>query len=343
MNFVDFRRELIRNGYIERTTCVQNTYAYECDGEDKRVVVVSDAEEIYRNDQFVWYINNLVNTYGYNNVLYISFTKDSYNTRVNMPTVQFWIYNTRSRQVEVYDNQPYDFYGIKSYFEAPKRMSFESVKSPYRESKFTWATTKRAKYNRFFNCNTLLVAINIVVFIILEIMGNTDEAYFLYLHGGISPNTVIMDNQYYRYLTSMFVHSGVTHIFNNMLLLFFIGDNLERALGHIKYLILYFGSGLIAGIVSQVYYYMCGNIYVVCVGASGAIFGVLGALIWVLIVNKGYLEELSLGRMILYLVLSIAMGMNSVGISVSAHVGGAIGGFLLAMILYRRSGTRYEN
>lgn len=342
MNFVDYRRELIRNGYIERTTCVQKTYAYEWTGDDKRVVVVSAAEELYRNDQFEWYINNLINAYGYNNVLYIAFTKDSYNTRVNMPTVQFWIYNTRNGQVEVYDSQPNDFYGIKSYFEAPKGVSFEGIKTPYREKKHT-SFMGRTKYNRFFNCNILLVAINIVVFIILEFMGNTDNAYFLYLHGGVSPNTVIMDNQYYRYLTSMFVHSGVRHIFNNMLLLFFIGDNLERALGHVKYLILYFGSGLIAGIVSQVYYYMCGNIYVVCVGASGAIFGVLGALIWVLIVNKGYLEELSLGRMILYVLLSIAMGINSAGVSVSAHVGGAIGGFLLAMILYRRSGTRYEN
>ena len=120
-----------------------------------------------------------------------------------------------------------------------------------------------------------------------------------------------------------------------------MGNILEKELGHIKYLILYLCSGLIAGIVSQVYYYVCGDLYAVCIGASGAVFGIWGALIWILIRNRGSMEHTSLLRLILCVVLSIGIGKE--GINIMAHIAGLFGGFLLAMILYRRSGTRYEN
>ena len=207
---------------------------------------------------------------------------------------------------------------------------------------FIYSTSSQSKkYNKFLNANVIIVAVNIIVYIIMEIIGDTESTMFLYQCGGKTPASVIKDTQYYRYFLSMFIHAGFSHIFNNMLLLYFVGDNLERAMGHIKYIILYFSSGLIAGIVSQVYYYVCGDLYVVCIGASGAIFGVLGALIWVLIRNNGRLENLSLLRIILYCVLSV--GVYKEGVNVMAHIGGLISGFLIAMLLYRRRGVCYEN
>ena len=317
---MDFCKSLVSNGYIERRTDFQNTYAYEFNGDIGRVVIVTGEDDIYRNENFIWYVNNLINLYGYSNVLIVAFTNASSVVRNSMPRVQYWIFNNNSGRLEIYENQPYDFFGIKAWLENAK---------PAKD------------YNRFLNFNVLIVVINVIIFVIMEAIGNTDNAQFLYEHGGKTPESVIIGNEYYRYISSMFLHSGVIHLFNNMLLLFFVGDNLERVLGHVKYIILYFGSGLIAGILSQVYYYTCGDLYVVCVGASGAIFGVLGALIWVLIRNKGRLEELSLFRMILYCALSL--GINVDGVNVAAHIAGLVGGFLLAIILYRRRGTRYEN
>ena len=78
----------------------------------------------------------------------------------------------------------------------------------------------------------------IIVYIIMEIIGDTESTMFLYQCGGKTPASVIQDTQYYRYFLSMFIHAGFSHIFNNMLLLYFVGDNLERAMGHIKYIIL---------------------------------------------------------------------------------------------------------
>lgn len=342
MGYIEFCRALTENGYSGRNTLVKGVVAFEWDRYDKRIIVVSNGVNPYADDSFVWYINNLVNSYGYDNVLYVDFTKNAGHNEGKLLNVNYWQYDITTNNILVRNGSNSDFYGVGQYFfVTPNKDEYRTKDTS--ENNYIHEDKKVIKYNRIFYINNILIAVNIIVFIILESLGDTDNAVFLYTHGGVSPHTVIQGNEYYRYITSMFVHSGLSHIFNNMLLLFFIGDNLERAMGQVKYIILYFGSGLIAGIGSQVYYYLCGNNYVVCVGASGAIFGVLGALVWVLIVNKGRLEDLSLGRMIIYLILSIGMGFNSPGISQAAHIAGLIGGFLLAMILYRRRGTCYEN
>ncbi len=197
--------------------------------------------------------------------------------------------------------------------------------------------------NKILTVNNFIIALNVIVFIITMHKGYIDDVQGLYKAGGIAPLSLFEDREVYRLFTSMFLHSGFRHIFNNMIVLFFMGNMLERTLGKIRYLILYMASGIIGGITSQMYYFMMGNTAVVCVGASGAIFGVLGALTWVLIVNKGYVEDLSLGRMIMYIVVSIVLGMSTPNVSVSAHVGGLIAGFVLAVLLYRKRGYNYEN
>ena len=320
MSTVDFGRALVSKGYKARHTDVEYTRLYEYSEEMRRVVVITEHEAVFGNDTFLWFLSNLINEYGYSNVLLVAFTDNSFHTRTVMPTVQYWIYNNGTRRLEIYDDQPGHFYGVENDLENLKPAK---------------------KYNNFLNVNVIIVAVNIIVYILMEIIGDTESTMYLYQCGGKTPASVIQDTQYYRYVFSMFIHAGFSHIFNNMLLLFFVGDNLERAMGHIKYVILYFSSGLIAGIVSQVYYYMCGDLYVVCIGASGAIFGVLGALIWVLIRNNGRLENLSLPRIILYCVLSV--GVYKEGVNVMAHIGGLVSGFLIAMLLYRRRGVCYEN
>lgn len=94
------------------------------------------------------------------------------------------------------------------------------------------------------------------------------------------------------------------------------------------------------GIVSQLWGLTQGDMYTVCVGASGAIFGVIGAMIWILIRNKGRLEDMRLPRLIIFVVLSIYMGLTTAGVSLSAHMGGLAGGFVLAVLVYRKDGLK---
>ena len=133
----------------------------------------------------------------------------------------------------------------------------------------------------------------------------------------------------------MFMHAGFSHIFNNMLVLFFAGDNLERAAGHVKYFIMYIAGGLLANIAALIYYNIA-DINVCCVGASGAIFSVVGALFYIVLVNKGHLENLSASKLGVFIVMSIYLGLRSATTSNSAHIGGLIAGFVLAALIYKK-------
>lgn len=200
------------------------------------------------------------------------------------------------------------------------------------------------KIKDFLTVNKVIIAINIIVFILMSIHGDPTDAEYLYNHGGISPHKFFKEFELGTLFTSMFIHAGISHIVNNMLMLWLMGDVLEREFGKIYYFIVYIGSGLAAGLLSQVYYLMQGKEYTVSVGASGAIFGVIGAVVWILIRNKGQWNNISLKRVILYLVISVVAGLNDASVGMVAHIGGFIAGFIICMILYRKQGdVAYED
>lgn len=184
-------------------------------------------------------------------------------------------------------------------------------------------------------CNKAIVVINILVFLVLEIMGNTQETIFMYQHGAMYPEAVLAGGEWYRMITCMFLHFGIRHLGNNMLILFFMGDYLERALGHVKFVFLYFLSGL-GGSALSLLFMVYSKDYAVSAGASGAIFGVIGALIYIVIRNKGRLENLTAHRLIFMAVLSLYYGFTATGVDNLAHVGGLVSGILLAVLLYRK-------
>lgn len=147
----------------------------------------------------------------------------------------------------------------------------------------------------------------------------------------------VLRGEWYRLVTYQFLHGGIEHLINNMLILYFIGNALERYLGRVKFLILYFCSGVLAGIGSIVYNNVCGKAFAVCIGASGAVFGVTGALLYLVLVNRGNLQGLTRRQMILFLLLSIYGGLTRQGVDNAAHVAGLMAGFMLAVLLYRRT------
>ena len=98
--------------------------------------------------------------------------------------------------------------------------------------------------------NLTIIAVNIIYFLFLEIVGSTYDTDFMRRFGAMYAPAIIGDHQYYRLLTSVFMHFGIEHIANNMLILFILGDHLERVMGRVKYLILYLVCGVGANIVS---------------------------------------------------------------------------------------------
>ena len=182
--------------------------------------------------------------------------------------------------------------------------------------------------------NGILIAWNVITFLYLEIAGSSQDVLFMAESGAVFAPAVVYEKEYYRLLTAVFMHFGINHIINNMIVLFALGDNLERALGHVKYLILYLTCGAGSNLISML---LNGpDSMVVSAGASGAIFGVVGGLASAVLINKGRLEDLSFRQLVIMVVLSLYLGFTESGVDNTAHIAGLLIGILLGLILYRK-------
>lgn len=184
------------------------------------------------------------------------------------------------------------------------------------------------------------IAINVIIFLIMEILGDTQSSAFMAEHGAMHPLLITQDQEYWRFFTAMFLHFGGEHLLNNMVVLGASGIILEEALGHGKYTILYLTAG-IGGSILSCLEMLATNDYAVSAGASGAIFGVIGGLLWVVIRHKGHYETLTGKGLLVMIALSLYYGVSTGGVDNWGHIGGLIMGFLQAMILYRKSAEEY--
>lgn len=187
--------------------------------------------------------------------------------------------------------------------------------------------------------NGVLIILNVLYFLYLEIAGSSEDTVFMIHHGAMYAPFVVGYHQYYRLLTAVFMHFGINHIANNMLVLFVLGDNMERALGRVKYLIFYLLCGVGANVVSMLVE-LNDPVPPVGAGASGAIFGVIGGLLYAVMANRGRLEDLSIRQLVVMILFSLYFGFTSTGVDNVAHVAGMIIGFVLAMIMYRKPKPR---
>lgn len=182
-------------------------------------------------------------------------------------------------------------------------------------------------------CTIALIAINIAVFVGLTIFGRTEDTQYMLNHGAMYVPYMLENGEYYRIFTSMFLHFGISHLGNNMIILFATGYILEEQLGKIKFVLLYLLSGLGGNVLSAFMDVRVGE-YTVSAGASGAIFGIIGALIYVALRNKGHVGNLTGRGLAFMVVLSLYFGFTSAGVDNLAHMGGLASGFLLGILLY---------
>ena len=182
--------------------------------------------------------------------------------------------------------------------------------------------------------NGILIGLNSLVMVICILLGPEIES-LIYSFGVMDWTMIINKGEYYRLFTSMFLHFGFEHYLQNMIFLFFVGCFLETAMGSVKYFIFYIVAGLGAGVCSLVYDTVTAA-NVISAGASGAIFAVVGGLLWVIVRNKGRYKGIGLPGMLLMIVGSLYYGFTSTDVDNVAHVGGVLCGFLLAVVFYRK-------
>ena len=159
----------------------------------------------------------------------------------------------------------------------------------------------------------------------------------LYDFGGLVNFDMLGRNysELYRLVTSIFLHASMLHFLCNMYSLYIIGPQLESFFGKIKYTIIFIGSGVIGNLLSMVFL----QDGVITIGASGAIFGLLGALLYFGYHYRVYLSGVMKSQIIPIIILNLFIGLMATGINTIAHLGGLIGGFLVA----KSVGVKYKS
>lgn len=179
----------------------------------------------------------------------------------------------------------------------------------------------------------ILVALNILVYLYVSIkggnFGSPDNQLLMDL--GANNGEKIFAGEWWRLFTSMFLHGGLTHLAFNMYALWIIGNIVEKLFGEIGYTAIYFVSGVLGSMLSLYNH----PAYVVGVGASGAVFGIFGALISYAYFKK-MPREISgniLKNAALMIVINLAIGFSIPQIDNSAHIGGCIAGIIAAFFI----------
>jgi rhomboid protease GluP len=170
---------------------------------------------------------------------------------------------------------------------------------------------------------TLLIAANTVVFLLMVLTGSPTSDRTLRSFGALT--NPLPASQWWRLITAMFVHIGIVHLAFNMFALFLFGGGIEQRYGKSRFLMLYFGAGVLGSATSLAY-----SNTSLSAGASGAIFGIIGAGLAIAIWNRHRPEMRGQLRSWLFLIgFNVFIGIRTPGIDLRAHLGGLIGGFVI--------------
>lgn len=186
--------------------------------------------------------------------------------------------------------------------------------------------------------NLFLVITNIVMFAICLLFGEQILEW-----GELDTARIVGLGEYYRLISSAFLHANLIHLGSNMLILLYVGAIVERSIGHIRYLVLYMLCAL-GGSLLSVYYDICAGTVRYSVGASGAVFGIMGCLLAITLVNRKRLRKGStfLRRLGFITIYSLFMGFSDSGTNNVAHIGGFITGIIIAAIYSIAFGSKIK-
>ena len=173
----------------------------------------------------------------------------------------------------------------------------------------------------------IIMAICIILFILMELSGGSTNSQTL-LKYGANLDVLVKNGEYYRLFTCIFLHIGIMHLLCNMYSLYIIGREVENLFGKIKYIIIFILSGIFCSIMSLAFTHNT-----ISAGASGAIFGLLGALLYFGMHYRTYLGEAIKRSIIPIIVVNLIIGFFAEGIDLAAHIGGLVGGVLVAMMV----------
>lgn len=223
---------------------------------------------------------------------------------------------------------------VKEFFPKVKDTDFSDKVDPVEFFKLTEDMNKNTmkkekKLEKIFSpkkpvVTYILIVLNLMVFLYGVLHGN-DELINMFGNN----YELVQNGEFYRLLTCMFVHADILHILFNMIALYSIGPVVERYYGKSKFLLIYLVSGLLGSIFSGVF--MTANS--ISIGASGAIFGLLGSICYFTYYYRATLQGILRGSIMPVIIINLVIGFLSSSIDLSAHIGGLIGGILISMAI----------
>lgn len=174
----------------------------------------------------------------------------------------------------------------------------------------------------------ILVAINLIMFLLLELVGSGSTNLSTLIKFGAKYNTAILEGDWWRFITPMFLHIGFLHLLMNTLALYYLGISVERIYGMWRFFIIYFAAGITGGVASFAFTTQ------VSAGASGAIFGCFGALLYFGVAHPSLFLRTMGWNVFVVVAINLAFGFLVPMVDNSAHIGGLIGGFLASAIVH---------
>lgn len=223
---------------------------------------------------------------------------------------------------------------VKEFFPKVKDTDFSDKVDPVEFFKLTEDMNKNTmkkekKLEKIFSpkkpvVTYILIVLNLMVFLYGVLHGNNE---LINMFG--NNYELVQNGEFYRLLTCMFVHADILHILFNMIALYSIGPVVERYYGKSKFLLIYLVSGLLGSIFSGVF--MTADS--ISIGASGAIFGLLGSICYFTYYYRATLQGILRGSIMPVIIINLVIGFLSSSIDLSAHIGGLIGGILISMAI----------
>ncbi len=348
---------LVNMGYRRVNSNAPGIYLYYHAGE-KELTVISVIRAVTGNElgkeQYEHILEQIKNNFrssGRPDIRLLSLILTAFPSRVRPLCLEsgeddHWIIDLETDRLILYETQSHEFSALQRKLDEllAEEAASRQQEAGTGEGMPGGGEAGRPGFGRryFALVNSGIILVNVLIFVISQYTSILGGRNRVFAGGALSWYQVIYEKEYYRIVTSMFLHSDPSHLFNNMLVLFFVGDKLEKVVGRVRYLFLYFTAGILAGAASIGYNMwkengiLSGEGSVFSVGASGAIFGIVGAMLFIAAINRGRLEDISTRQMVLFAVFSLYGGLMNSRIDQAAHVGGFLAGLVIAAVIYRR-------
>ena len=236
-----------------------------------------------------------------------------------------WGVDLLNKKIITKANQPTKFLDIEKYITMCMNNNLSNVRESLKPKNYILSKNTYITYS--------LIFILILVHMIINM--SFDKSYVIYNYG-VSPN-LLEDKQFYRLITFLFLHSGVTHLLSNILSLYIFGTRIEKYLGKLAFCLIFLIGGLSSGIFSVLFTKSYS------IGASGAIFALESATLYFSIKEKIKLDGLDYYTIGIFSIIGILASFTDSSIDNAGHIGGFIMGIIICYIYYKTIYKKYKN